>query len=266
MSLYAIGDIQGCFSTLQALLNKINFDSKHDRLWLVGDLVNRGADSLQTLRWIYNHRDVVTTVLGNHDFHLLACGIGARTPKHNDTLDDILTAPDKDELLTWLRHQPLLYEDGDYMLVHAGILPTWNLEQARHHARQLEQALQGDQWQDILTAIYTSSSEDTLDNPWYTIANFFTRLRFCTADAVPDYQCKVAPQDAPKHLSPWFELTSRPLAHKTIVFGHWSSLGLYVTPHLIALDSGCVWGNSLTAIRLPDRQIFQIPSQERSVH
>ena len=262
MATYAIGDIQGCFSALQKLLEIIRFDPKRDRLWLVGDLVNRGSQSLAALRWARNMGDALTMVLGNHDLHLLAVAEGFVPPHRSDTIQDILAAPDRVELLDWLRRQPLLYLEDEFVLVHAGLLPQWTPQQARGLAAEVEAELAGDNYREFFAHMYGNHP-----NHWHddltgisrlrTITNAMTRLRFCTPDGVIDFAHKGPADNPPEGLMPWFDVPDRKSRDATILFGHWSALGLKVREDIVGLDSGCLWRGSLTALRLEDRQVFQ---------
>jgi bis(5'-nucleosyl)-tetraphosphatase (symmetrical) len=263
MATYAIGDIQGCYLTFRRLLDRIGFDAATDRLWLAGDLVNRGPRSLEVLRWAYEHRAYIQVVLGNHDLKLLACAAGLAPIKPKDTLDDILAAPDRDELLEWLRRRPFLFEEGSVALVHAGLHPAWTMNEARRHARRIEALLGAD---DYASLIEEALAEKAVWHPglrgaarWRALTDVFTRMRVCSGDGRPDYSFAGPPEAAPKGLKPWFDLPAPDRDGHTIVFGHWAALDLYIRPGLIGLDTGCVWGGSLTAVRLPDIAVFQEP-------
>lgn len=263
MTTYAVGDIQGCYHSFQRLLEHINFDAAHDRLWLVGDIINRGSGSLETLRWVYRHQSLVTMVLGNHDLHALAVAEGFVEPHKNDTLQAILAAPDRDELLQWLRCQPMIHAADGYLMVHAGLLPQWDAEDALVLGAEVEAALRGSGYRDFLADMYGNQP-----NRWDAdlrgmdrlrmITNAMTRLRVCTLDGAMDFKFKGKLDEVPAGLMPWFEVPGRRSADSTIVFGHWSAMGLQQRPHLFALDSGCLWGGKLSALRLQDRQIFQV--------
>ena len=264
MSTYAIGDIQGCHDSLLSLLDACDFDPRRDRLWLVGDLVNRGPKSLETLRYVKALGDAAITVLGNHDLYLLmvAEGVEKRRGK-DDTLDDILAATDCDELLAWLRHQKLCHIENGYCLVHAGLLPQWTVAEARALAAEVEALLQGPAYRDVLAHMW--GSEPTAWNEdlqgWdrmRVIVNAMTRMRFCTPEGVMEFQAKGEVVDAPAGHLPWFDVPGRCSADSVLVTGHWSALGLKMTPNLLALDSGCLWGGHLTALRLEDRAVFHI--------
>lgn len=259
MAVYAIGDVQGCLIELQKLLEILEFDSRRDRLWLVGDLVNRGDHSLETLRYVKSLGSAAVTVLGNHDLHTLAVYHGAQALKRKDTLDELLQASDADELLTWLRQRPLLHHDAElgYTLVHAGLAPQWSLEDARLLAAEVQGVLGGDQYMSFLTAMYGDDpdlwSDDLqgMERLRY-ITNALTRIRYCREDGSLELKTKGAPGDQPQGLTEWFRFPGRRSAGRRLVFGHWSTLGVLHTNHCIALDTGCVWGGRLTAVRLDD--------------
>ncbi len=264
MATYAIGDIQGCFESLGALLERCRFDPAHDRLWLVGDLVNRGPRSLQTLRFVRELGAAAVTVLGNHDLSLLMAAAGFGKRGKGDTFEDVLQAPDCDELLDWLRRQPLCHVEAGYCLVHAGLLPQWTVSEARALALEVETWLAGADWRDLMATMWGSEpaawSDELVGWPRLrVIVNAMTRMRFCSPDGVMDFHAKGEVEKAPPGYLPWFEVPGRKSAEAILVTGHWSALGLKILPKLLALDSGCVWGNHLTAIRLEDRAIFQVP-------
>ncbi len=264
MATYAIGDIQGCYDSLQRLLEQCAFDPATDRLWLGGDLVNRGPKSLETLRLIRSFGDAALTVLGNHDLYLLMVAEGgAKFRGKDDTLQPVLDAPDAGELLAWLRHQPLCHTEGEFCLVHAGLLPQWTAARARELAREVEAMLQGAQFHDFVLNLWGSEpagwSDDLSGWPRLrVIVNAMTRMRFCTADGTMEFKTKGKLVNAPPGHLPWFELPGRKSAGAVLVTGHWSALGLKITPKLLALDSGCLWGGHLTAVRLEDRRVFQV--------
>jgi bis(5'-nucleosyl)-tetraphosphatase (symmetrical) len=263
MATYAIGDIQGCYNEYQRLLEKIRFDPAQDKLWLVGDLVNRGPDSLQVLRLVKSLGEKAITVLGNHDLHLLAVAAGATKLHRSDTLDDILKAPDCDDLLAWLRQQRLLHAENGFVLVHAGLLPQWGIEQAASLAREVETALRGKDYPAFFEHMYGNTPKlwsESLSGykRLRVITNAFTRMRICTPQGEMEFNFKGEVDDIPKGYLPWFNLTQRQSEAATIIFGHWSALGLKLTANVIALDTGCLWGGQLTALRLEDRQIFQV--------
>lgn len=253
MTTYAIGDIQGCARSFEALLEKIAFDPSADRLWLAGDLVNRGPDSLGVLRRVMALGDRATVVLGNHDLHLLAIVAGVRPPWEGDTFDEILAAPDRDELVDWLRSRPLLHYDAATrtVLVHAGLPPGWSLAEARARAAQVCEALAGAAWQDTLQTLY--GNEPSLWTPGlspedrrrFTI-NALTRMRYVDAAGRLDFEYNGPPGSQPADLRPWYETCDVGDVH--VVFGHWASLGLVRMPGLTCIDTGCVWGRTLTAL------------------
>jgi len=264
MATYAIGDIQGCYDSLQRLLDCCAFDPGTDRLWLVGDLVNRGPQSLETLRLIKSLGDAALTVLGNHDLYLLMVAEGgAKFRGKDDTLQAILDAPDRAELLDWLRRQPLCHTEGDYCLVHAGLLPQWTTARARELAREVETALQGADYHQFILNLWGSEPAGWSDEltGWprlRVIVNAMTRMRFCTPEGIMEFKTKGELAKAPAGHLPWFDAPNRRSADSVLLTGHWSALGLKITPKLLALDSGCLWGGHLTAVRLEDRQVFQV--------
>ena len=261
MATYAIGDIQGCFDELQTLLDRVGFNRGHDRLWFVGDLVNRGPKSLEVLRFARALGDRAVVVLGNHDLHLITQHEGFERPRKDDTLQDVLSAKDGRELIDWLRTRPIMHVEGDYAMVHAGLLPQWSIEQAFSLSKEVEQALTAKNYREFLTNLYggmPDSWSDTLSG-WdrlRTIVNAMTRLRFCTPEGRMEFKSKGAAAPPGGYL-PWYE--ARSTDKQTIVCGHWSALGLTIRERLAALDSGCVWGGALTAMRFEDRAIYQIP-------
>ncbi|MEF8730790.1 MAG: symmetrical bis(5'-nucleosyl)-tetraphosphatase [Candidatus Accumulibacter meliphilus] len=263
MATYAIGDIQGCFDSLQQLLEKCRFNPARDRVWFVGDLVNRGPRSLETLRFVRDLGAAATTVLGNHDLYLLMAAAGFDRRNKGDTLDDILDAPDCEELMGWLRHRPLCHREGPFCLVHAGLLPQWTTDRARELAAEVEAVLGGPTYLDFMANMWGSEpaawSDDLEGWPRLrVIVNAMTRMRFCTSEGVMDFKTKGELSSAPPELMPWFELPSQRSADDVLVTGHWSALGLKIEANLLALDSGCLWGRHLTAIRLEDRELFQV--------
>jgi bis(5'-nucleosyl)-tetraphosphatase (symmetrical) len=264
MATYAIGDIQGCFSALERLIQQLQFDPINDRLWFVGDLVNRGPDSASVLRYIKNLGESVVTVLGNHDLHLLAVAAGCVPMREKDTVQDVLTAPDRDDLLEWVRHQPVLYREGDFLMIHAGLLPEWSAGDAANCAHEVHTMLQSADYRTFLAALYDdkrarrwSSGMTGMDRS-VVIAKILTRLRICTVDGRMDLSFKRPPEQVPSGYLPWFQVPSRRNTDATIIFGHWAALGLHMQNNVIGLDSVCVWGRQLTAVRLDDRQVFQV--------
>ncbi len=264
MATYAIGDLQGCYPSFQQLLELIQFNPREDKLWLVGDIVNRGPDSLSLLRYVKQAGDAVVMVLGNHDLHLLMVAAGLAKNRRGDTIQAILDAPDCNDLMFWLRHQKLFYSDGDYAMVHAGLLPGWSIEKASQLAQEVEKALQQSNYQETFSEIYGNEPNYWRDD-WMgyerlrVIINAMTRMRVCSVAGHMSFAFKGDMAAIPAGYLPWFNIPERASQNATIVCGHWSALGLHVTDNLIALDSGCVWGGQLTAIRLEDRKVFQIP-------
>ncbi len=269
MAVYAIGDIQGCYEPLQRLLDLLNFDPAADRLWLVGDLVNRGPQSVEVLRLLRGLGEQAITVLGNHDLSLLAVAAGRVKPKRKDTFHTVLDAPDAAELLDWLRQQPLLHHDEPlgFTLVHAGLPPQWDLPLAQRCAAELETVLRGPDGAAFLGRMFGSEprrwrSGLTGYDRLRFIVNALTRIRFCTVDGALSLAENGPPSSQGKGLLPWFSVPDRRGADLKIIFGHWAALGYYRAPGIYALDSGCVWGNRLTAIRLdaPDAPVFSVPA------
>lgn len=268
MSDYAIGDIQGCYDPLMRLLDHIQFNEHSDRLWFVGDLVNRGPQSLAVLRFVKNLPLTPYVTLGNHDLHLLG-KLFTKSPRqnHDDTLHAILTAADREELGHWLRCQGILYHDEalNIVMCHAGIAPVWNLAQAKNYAAELEQVLSGSDYCAFLTHMYGNSPQHWSEaltgmDRLRLITNYFTRMRFCdlNGDLLLHYKGTVAA--APSELVPWFAVPNRCPIDVDIVFGHWAALqGDSSNPRIHAIDTGCLWGGSLTALRLQDRQRFMVP-------
>ncbi len=262
MSVYAIGDVQGCLEPLQRLLDIVRFDPARDELWFVGDIVNRGPDSLATLRFVKNLGASAVTILGNHDIHLLVVAAGAARQMRGDTIEEILQAPDRDELLDWLRRQKLMHTGHGYAMVHAGLLPQWSIEKSLALAHEVELALARNDHTEFLQVMY-GNKPDTWDenlrghDRLRVIVNAMTRMRLCTAGGIMEFSHKVAPVNMPKGFAPWYDAPNRANADTPIVFGHWASLGVLPRADVIALDSGCVWGRKLSAMRLDDRRTFQ---------
>lgn len=264
MATYAIGDVQGCFSPLETLIQQLQFNPKKDRFWFVGDLVNRGPDSASVLRYIKNLGDSAVVVLGNHDLHLLAVAAESVPSREKDTFHDVLNAPDRDTLLQWLRHQPLLHKEGEWAVIHAGLLPQWSVKEADAYAQEVQSVLRSADYPRFLAALYDdkrarrwSSGMMGMDRT-VVIAKILTRLRVCTVDGRMDLSFKRPPEQAPSGYLPWFQVPNRLSTDATIIFGHWAALGLHMQDNVIGLDSGCVWGRQLTAVRLEDRQVFQV--------
>ncbi len=273
MAIYAIGDLQGCYDPFRRLLDELRFDPDADTLWLTGDLVNRGPKSLKTLRFVRKLGDSVVTVLGNHDLHLLALHAGVvRFGKRFGSLEKLLSASDAGELCDWLRHRPLAHYDKklDSLLVHAGTHPDWSIKKTLARAAEVEEALQGKYHADLLGKMYGNRP-----NLWSGgmsgykrlrfIINCLTRMRMLTKTTHLDLNFSGSPWRARKGLVPWFEAPDPAWRGTRIVFGHWSQLGLIVLPHLVSLDTGCVWGRQLTAVRLDKRspRVIQVEGQQR---
>lgn len=263
MATYAIGDVQGCFSSLQKLIDRIHFDPVKDTLWFVGDLVNRGPNSLAVLRFVKDLGSSAVTVLGNHDLHLLAVSEGCASLRREDTLQEILAAPDRDDLLWWIRRRHLLYRERNLVMVHAGLLPQWTVDQASSLAQEVEETLRGDDFRSFLRDLYKSDIRRWSDNltgmeRLIAITQAFTRLRVCSSNGHMALCFTGPPDQAPPGFLPWFQVPDRKSTDATIICGHWAALGLHIRPYLLALDSGCIWGRQLTAIRLEDREIVQI--------
>lgn len=267
MATYVIGDLQGCYDSLCALLTIIRYSPPQDKLIFVGDLVNRGPKSLECLRFLHSLGACGHTVLGNHDLHLLAIDAGIRTAGKHDTLDDILQADDKLLLLQWLRQQKLILTEGDFVIVHAGLLPSWDFATATVLAREVEQQLGGNDFHALLAAMYGDSPtlwrEDlTPPHRQRLIINALTRMRAVTHDGAINLSFKGESRQLPTDLHPWYRHRHPSLANKTIIAGHWSALGLHREPGFIGIDTGCVWGRTLTALRLEDSEIFQVDAVE----
>jgi len=270
MALYLVGDIQGCLDELQALLATAEFTPKKDKLWLVGDIVARGPKSLETLRFIKSLGDSANFVLGNHDLHLLAIHAGIKQAKKSDKLEALLKAPDADELIDWLATHPLLLSLPKQagLVSHAGISPQWTFEQAIDCARFAEQKLAGKkrtQWLSIMYGDTPNSWADvkTNEDKFRFTINALTRMRYVYSDGSLEFKCKDKPESAPNQLTPWFEQIQLP-TNQHIIFGHWAALmGSSPNPSIIALDTGCVWGNHMTMIRWKDKKLYTQPSLDK---
>ena len=269
MSTYVIGDIQGCDDELGELLTLIRFDPAVDRVFFVGDLVNRGPKSVEALRRVKALSDVgaANSVLGNHDFFLIMALEGFSELHDGDTLDQVLRVADARELVDWLRQRPLLIEIDDAVIVHAGLLPAWTLADARMLAREIERELRGPNYRSFLQTLFGNEPRSWHDSltgvaRHRATVNAFARLRFCTPFSEIEFKEKRDASFAPLGFSPWFRLPGRRSAGAHVVSGHWSSEGLRLLPTVSLLDSGCLWGGALTAMRLHDRAVFQVPSQQ----
>lgn len=266
MPTYAVGDIQGCYDEFVALLDRLEFEPERDRLWLVGDLVNRGPKSLDVLRKVRALGDAAITVLGNHDLHLLAVRYGGHAPKPGDTFDELLAAPDSDELIEWLRGQPLLVLDEQlgFVMSHAGIPHIWSLEEAQERAREVEAVIRSEAFREYLTGLYGNEPacwRDDLEglDRWRIITNFFTRMRLVNEQGCLNLAHKGGLDDAPEGWQPWFRLRARNPLPVRILFGHWAALGGDTGDDAaIGLDTGCVWGGSLTAMCLETGELTSI--------
>jgi len=277
MALYCIGDVQGCDAPLGRLLDTIGFSPSRDTLYVLGDLINRGPDSASVLRRLIGYGDSAHCLLGNHDLHLLAVAHGVRRPHRSDTLDDILTAPDRPALLDWLRQQRMATFAHGVLMVHAGVLPGWTAEQTVALAAEVEQVLRSPDLWDFLHQMYGNEParwDDGLRGAarLRVIVNALTRLRFCSVDGEMEFATKEGADGAPTGYLPWFDVPGRRTADVTVAFGHWSTLGRLERPNLIALDTGCVWGGCLSALKLgatPAERVFiqvrceqaQVPGQ-----
>jgi bis(5'-nucleosyl)-tetraphosphatase (symmetrical) len=263
MATYAIGDIQGCYHAFKALLAHIQFNPKSDSLWLVGDIVNRGSGSLEMLRWCYQHQQSIKIVLGNHDLHALAVAHNLK-PKHkHDTLQASIDAPESDVLFNWLRHQPLMHAENEYVMVHAGLLPQWSVDEALSCAREVEAALRADDYHSFLRQMYGNTpnqwrSDLTGIDRLRIITNAMTRMRICTAQGEMEFEFKGELPDIPAGYMPWFDVPFRKSQDVIIICGHWSALGLQQRENVFALDTGCLWGGQLTALCIETREITQV--------
>jgi bis(5'-nucleosyl)-tetraphosphatase (symmetrical) len=260
MAMYLIGDVQGCDTALQSLLDTIAFSPSRDTLYLLGDLVNRGPDSAGVLRRLMAYGDAARCLLGNHDLHLLAIDHGVRKPHRKDTLDGVLNAPDRHAMLHWLRHQRLAFllnpgSSTEILMVHAGVLPTWTAAQTMALASEVESILQSTRSQDFFDTMYGNAPNEwdqrlTGMDRMRVIVNALTRLRFCTAQGAMEFEAKDGSKDAPAGFMPWFEVPGRRTAGTTVAFGHWSTLGWLGRSDVLSLDTGCVWGGALSALRI----------------
>ena len=272
MAIYAVGDVQGCFDELTALVDKIGFDPKFDELWFVGDLVNRGPKSLETLRWVKSLGKSATTVLGNHDLHLLAAHANIKPTTESGSLAAILDAGDADELIDWLRHRPLLHFDSklNIAMVHAGVIPQWNIEDAIVRANEVETVLRSRNYRDFLKNMYGDTPSQWCETlvGWdrlRVITNSFTRLRYCDSQGVMSLAEKGPPGTQGPGVQPWYEVSSRKSQATTIVFGHWSTLGYQDRNNVISTDTGCLWGGALTAVKISEaeRRKYQIACEAK---
>ena len=269
MATYAIGDVQGCYDSLLRLLDRLKFSESSDKLWFCGDIVNRGGQSLETLRFIKKLGDSAVVVLGNHDLHLLAASHGVRKSSKGDTLGEILDAPDRVDLISWLRHRPLALQAEGWLCVHAGVVPQWTLATTLQMASEVERQLRSAEWADFLKVMYGNEparwDEALAGNARLRFAvNVFTRIRFVDAQGSMDFTSKDASVGPPAGHTAWFDAPNRQTQGVPIAFGHWSTLGLVQRPDLLALDTGCVWGGQLSAARVDGgrREVVQVQCQQ----
>lgn len=267
MATYAIGDVQGCARTLEDLLRACAFDPARDRVWLAGDLVNRGPHSLDVLRWAVAHEASVTAVLGNHDLHLLARAHGLTPARAKDTLDEVLAAPDREPLLHWLRHRPFVHRAQGFLMVHAGLLPAWDETKAQELAAEAGAALAGADFAKALerwTRRHELAWSDELgaSDRMELAVRIFCNLRGVDSSGQPRWGFAGPPEEAPEGFIPWYDHPQRASRGSTVVCGHWAAQGLVVRDDVVALDTGCVWGSRLTALRLEDRAVFSAPLRD----
>ena len=264
--IYLVGDLQGCAQALEQMLQKIDFSASRDRLVVLGDLVNRGPASLAVLRRLKAMDHAATCLLGNHDLHLLAVAHGARAAQPGDTFGEVLAAPDHGDWMQWLRSQPLAHVEAGWLCVHAGVLPQWTTADTLALAVEVQAQLRGPGLRDFLHAMYGNEPARWSDDlagmaRWRLVINTLTRIRFCSLDGTLDLKTKEGVGAAPAGFMPWFDVPGRATLGQPIAFGHWSTLGLLNTPHLLGIDTGCVWGGALTAVRVDGgrRQVVQVP-------
>jgi len=270
---FAIGDIQGCYDEFMQLLDKIKFEPSSDELWIAGDLINRGPKSLETLNYIYSIKSSVKVVLGNHDLHFLAVASGARQKKKSDSFNNIFEFSGADNLIHWLQQQPLIHHDQKrgYAMVHAGIPPQWDISTAKAYADEVQQVLTSEQSKEFYEHMYGNHPDTWSDSlvgmeRLRTITNYFTRMRFCTKNGQVDLINKHDPTHSPSGYKPWFEFKSQ-LSHEKIIFGHWASLmGKVTTPNIFGVDTGCVWGEHLTALKLDSDKCYRQKSNQVKNH
>ncbi len=267
MATLAIGDVQGCYDQLMRLLERAGYDERRDVLWFVGDLVNRGPQSAQTLRFVKGLGERQVTVLGNHDLALLVIAAGIKKPHRGDTFDELLAASDRDELIDWLRHQKLMHAGNGCAMVHAGLLPQWSLAQALSLAREVEMALQGPDHRRFLAHMYGNEPVRWSDDlsgfdRLRVIVNAMSRLRLVTPDGAMEFSHKLGLDRLPAGYLPWYDAPGRASRGERVIFGHWAALGLLLREDVVCLDSGCVWGRALTALRLEDQRVFQLDCPE----
>jgi bis(5'-nucleosyl)-tetraphosphatase (symmetrical) len=267
MATIAIGDVQGCYDQLMRLLERAGYDDRRDVLWFVGDLVNRGPQSAQTVRFVKSLGGRQVTVLGNHDLALLAITAGIKRPHRGDTVDDILQASDRDELVAWLRQQKLMHAGDGYAMVHAGLLPQWSIAQALALAHEVEIALQGPDHHEFLKHMYGNEPVRWRDDlagydRLRIVVNAMTRIRLVSPDGAMEFSHKQGLAGAPAGYLPWYDAPARSSRDTAVLFGHWAALGLLLREDVVCLDSGCVWGRTLSALRLEDRKLTQCACSE----
>ena len=270
MAIYAIGDIQGCYYSFLTLLKKIKFKRGRDQLWLVGDLINRGNGSLQVLRWCYKNKSSVTAVLGNHDLHALAIKYKVIEPDDEDTLSRLLKAKDSDILFKWLRSLPLVHYEKKHLMVHAGLLPQWTVKDAIKLSKEVSAQLSSKKYIEFLASMYGNKPDkwsNTLNKNGKAriVINATTRLRALTSTGAIDFTYKGELKNMPKKLKAWFDFPKRKTKDSTIIFGHWSALGLVTRGDVFAIDTGCVWGRTLTALRLDDKSVFSVKTNSKDI-
>ncbi len=267
MATIAIGDVQGCYDQLMRLLERADYDERRDVLWFVGDLVNRGPHSAKTVRFARSLGERQITVLGNHDLALLVVAEGIKKPHRGDTFDELLAAPDREEMIAWLRRQKMMHAGGGYAMVHAGILPQWSLAQALALAREVEAALQAPDYREFLKQMYGNEPLRWRDDlagydRLRIIVNAMSRMRLVAADGTLELNHKLGLDTMPGGYFPWYDAPGRASRADRIIFGHWAALGLLVREDVVCLDSGCVWGRALSALRLEDRRLIQLDCPE----
>ena len=267
MATLVIGDVQGCYDQLMRLLERAGYDERRDVLWFVGDLVNRGPQSAKTVRFVKGLCDRQVTVLGNHDLALLVIAAGIKKPHRGDTFDELLAASDRDELIDWLRRQKLMHAGNGYAMVHAGLLPQWSVEQALALAGEVETVLRATNYRQFLANMYGNEPVRWRDDlagydRLRVIVNAMSRLRLVTPDGAMEFKHKLGLDRLPPGYLPWYDAPGRVSRGERVIFGHWAALGLLLREDVVCLDSGCVWGRALSALRLEDRRIFQLDCPE----
>ncbi len=276
MAIYAIGDLQGCYDELMDLLHEINFDERNDQLWFAGDLINRGPKSLECLKFVFNHPINCKTVLGNHDLHFIALSYGVRQPHKSDTLDELLNSKNRNKYITWYKQQPFLLhdEDSNFYLLHAGLPPQWDIQLSIELANETSQFLQSNEFDKFIHSMYGNKpvlwQDDLIGYERFRfIINCFTRLRYCNKDGSLEFKYKEAPGTQNEYLFPWYSHKARKSKNSKILFGHWSTVTLgkdkdFSIWNAYPLDTGCLWGGSLTALRLEDETLFKVPSRQKN--